>query len=235
VAVTRIDEFMSRIGAKGGMSLTTGFDVMFQFHENSKFAGMSLDEAKTVQMLCDEAQLPNVQSATGNVEGRILGEGSVPYPHTRIFTDVSLGFLCDARLTPLIFFQDWYDFIFNETATGAYLNEGLEGARGVGHPDEYRTNRLNYSQHYVADIKIVKTEPNADAANGRAPLMYILENAYPYAIDAVPLAYGTSQVTRVNVNFYYTRHSIHIGNDSIFKDKTLGMGDVPSSIAAGLS
>ena len=205
---------MSRIGGQGGMSLTTGFDIMIQFHKNTRIGdSLSDEDAEIVSMLCDEAQLPNVQSATGTVDGRVLGEGSVTYPHSRIFTDVSLGFLCDARLTPLVFFQGWYDFIFSESVTTSYDNAGLEGAMGIGQPDEYRINRLQYPQHYVANIKIVKTEPNAAAANGRAPITYILENAYPYSVDAVPLAYGTSQVTRVNVNFYYTRHSVHIGND----------------------
>ena len=62
-------------------------------------------------------------------------------------------------------------------------------------------------------MRIFKTEPNGVAANGRVPITFILENAYPYSIDAVPLAYGTSQVTRVNVNFYYTRHSVRYGVD----------------------
>ena len=32
--VTRIDSFMRKIGGRGGMSLTTGFDVYFQFGDN---------------------------------------------------------------------------------------------------------------------------------------------------------------------------------------------------------
>ena len=63
-------------------------------------------------------------------------------------------------------------------------------------------------EDYVATIRIMKTEPNGQSSGGRAPVTYMLENAYPYSIDSVPLAYGTSQVTRVNVNFYYSRHSV---------------------------
>ena len=72
-------------------------------------------------------------------------------------------------------------------------------------------NRLKYQDNYAAKVKIIKTEPNANASNGRAPVTYILENAYPYAIDAVPLSYGVSQITRVNVNFHYSRHTIVYG------------------------
>ena len=64
---------------------------------------------------------------------------------------------------------------------------------------------------YVSNIKIIKTEPNATYSNGRAPITFILENAYPYSIDAVPLSYGSSQIARVNVNFYYSRHTVSYG------------------------
>ena len=38
--------------------------------------------------------------------------------------------------------------------------------------------------------------------------MYILEDIYPYSIDAVPMSYGTSQITKVTANFYYTKHTV---------------------------
>ena len=207
--VTKINEFMSRIGVKGGMSLTSGFDISFDFSKakfRSPFYRTGSTEEEVIHMLCDEAQLPNVQSATGNIEGRYLGEGSVAYPHTRIFTDVGLGFLCDAQLTPLKFFQHWYDYIYSEAPIAQIGN--YEGARGSIVPQRNRVNRLRYMEDYVATIRIMKTEPNGRSSSGRAPVTYMLENAYPYSIDSVPLAYGTSQVTRVNVNFYYSRHSV---------------------------
>ena len=41
--------------------------------------------SKWFDFLCDEAQLPNVQAATGTLKGRYLGEGQVNYPHTQEF------------------------------------------------------------------------------------------------------------------------------------------------------
>jgi len=78
-----------------------------------------------------------------------------------------------------------------------------------------RVNRLKYQDNYAAEVRIVKTEPNAIASNGRAPISYILENAYPYSIEAVPLSYGSSQLTRVNVNLYYSRHTVVYGDNEI--------------------
>ena len=68
----------------------------------------------------------------------------------------------------------------------------------------------------------MKTEPNNVAAIGRVPAVVLLENCYPYSIDAVPLAYGSSQVTRVNVNFYYSRHTIAHGNSGNAANINLG-------------
>lgn len=216
MAVTKINEFMKKMGVKGGMSMTTGFDVIFDFGgKNLDFVSKfySGDSKDVVTMLCDEAQLPNVQSGTAQITGRYLGEGPISYPHTRIFTDLSLGFLLDADLTALKFLSAWYDYIFSEPITG-YSNGNLEGALGAKEQNTQRVNRLRYMDDYTCKLRIVKTEPNGTASNGRAPMAYILENCYPYSIDAVPLSYGSSQVTRCTANFYYTRHTVSYANQT---------------------
>ena len=114
MAVTRIDQFMSKIGRQRGMSLTTGFDVFYDLPSGlaSEIPYYQGDNKDLVHMLCDEAQLPNVQTATGQLSGRFLGEQAVQYPHSRLFTDVGLGFLCDAKLIPLKFWTHWYNWMF---------------------------------------------------------------------------------------------------------------------------
>ena len=208
--VTRIDSFMNKIGGRGGMSLTTGFDVIFDVPNDVKEYYKDGDD-DLVHMLCDEAQLPNVQTATGQISGRYLGESAVQYPHSRMFTDVGLGFLCDAELIPLKFFNTWYEYMFMEDyiVTSPYY-----WTHRTSQPkSKNRTNRLKYQNQYAGTIKIMKTETGRGTSNGRAPITYLLENAYPYAIDAVPLSYGTSQLTRVNVNFHYSRHTIIYGDN----------------------
>ena len=106
---------MTRIGRQRGMSLTTGFNVEVDFPATSKFPADRYKKDKDIiDMLCDEAQLPNVQSATGQISGRYLGEQTVQYPHSRMFTDVGLGFLCDGDMLPLKFLHDWYNFIYSD-------------------------------------------------------------------------------------------------------------------------
>ena len=64
-----------------------------------------------------------------------------------------------------------------------------------------RVNRLKYLDEYSCTLKIIKTEPDSVSSNGRTPVVYLLEKCYPYSIDTVPLAYGSSQVARLTVNF----------------------------------
>ena len=218
---------MSRIGRQRGMSLTTGFDVYVDFPATNTlpqkyyFGG----DEEIVHMLCDEAQLPNVQTATGQLSGRFLGEQAVQYPHSRLFTDVGLGFLCDAKLIPLKFWTHWYNWMFTGDDDEYKITDNqLYRHQSVTPALSNRVNRLKYQDNYAAEVRIVKTEPNAIASNGRAPISYILENAYPYSIEAVPLSYGSSQLTRVNVNLYYSRHTVVYG-DTEPKDDELDFDD----------
>ena len=223
MAVTRIDEFMSKIGRQKGMSLTTGFDVAFQFGSKSTFPSSTYknNHEDLIQMLCDEAQLPNVQTATGQMSGRYLGESAVQYAHSRMFTDVGLGFLCDADLMPIKFFNHWYSWIFGDEQK-VTIDDYESVVKESSLPVE-RINRLKYPDEYTCSLYIMKTEPDNFAANGRIPITYILENAYPYSIDAVPLSYGSSQITRVNASLYYSRHTVIYGDIKSIKSGLTGV------------
>ena len=206
-----IKNLMSKIGSYGGMSRTTTYLVQFD-----KIPG---GNKEPLTLMCDEAQLPNVQSATAQMAGRFLGEGPYQYPHTRLYTDVSLGFLCDANLTQLKFFQTWYDSIFLDNAKTEVLDQsrtdGVERLMQIAPKQRERKTRLAYPESYTCTTRITKVElgphtrtPIAHGYGDRPSISYLLEGSYPYAIDAVPLSYGASQVTRVTVNFHYVRHTI---------------------------
>ena len=204
---------MTRIGAKGGMSFSTNYDIEFDFKNKDFLNSFTDNDRNTVQLFCDEAQLPNVQSAVGQRSGKFLGEGPVSYPHTRIFTDLSLGFLLDSNLSALKFFNTWYNYIFTEELTEEDLYSGTTADALSQTPNsETRVNRLKYLDEYSCTLKILKSEPTHTNAGGRTPVVYLLENCYPYSIDTVPLAYGSSQIARLTVNFYYSRHTVRFGN-----------------------
>ena len=195
-----INKFLATMNANGGMSYANHFVVEI-VEKNGRAAKDNIFE-----FLCDEAQLPNVQAATGTIEGRYTGEGQVNYPHTRVFTEIQLGFQCDANMTPLKYLNDWYGQIFGEipfSNVGLYSDQPAETLR----PN--RTNKLLLPKSYCKTIKITKTELGPDSTDGKRPsITYNLERAWPFAIDAVPLQFGSTLITKVTAQFYYTRHTI---------------------------
>ncbi len=189
---------MTAIAAKGGMSLSNNFIVRFEgapFDPNMPIGDFSLNEY--TEFMCDEAQLPNINTATGSINGLYTGLGNVDYPHTKVFTELQLGFMLDADLTMLKYLNYWYNYIFDEGG-------------GTG---EDRVTRVKYRNQYAATIKITKTETGPASTTQRQPITYVLEQAYPYAIDAVPLQFGSAQVTKVTAQFKYQRHYT-INNDT---------------------
>ena len=145
-----------------------------------------------MEYFCDEAQLPDSRAATGSQVGLYTGLSAIDYPVARVFTEIQLGFMLDADLTALKFLSQWYNYIFGENP-GATLQEN-------------RSVRLRYRDSYTGTIKITKTEMGPNSTTERQPITYVLEKAYPYAIDAIPLQFGSSQITKVTAQFKYQRH-----------------------------
>ena len=187
------------MNANGGMSLANSFIVQIIGDNGTP------DEDNIFEFLCDEAQLPNIQAATGTIEGRYTGEGQVNYPHTRVFTEVQLGFQCDANMTPLKYLNNWYGTIFGEPPeeNGQTL-DGISNTPRLAN----RTNKLQLPKSYCRTVKITKTEIGPDSAPLRPSISYLLERAWPFAIDAVPLQFGSTLLTKVTCQLYYTRHTI---------------------------
>jgi hypothetical protein len=192
-----INSFLANIAAKGGLSMSNNFIVKF---ENLPVSVSSQD----VEYFCDEAQLPNVNTATGSQNGLYTGLGNIDYPHTKVFTELQLGFTLDANLTLLKFLNSWYGYIFPN----------------VGTTDD-RVTRVRFRDQYAGTIKIIKAEIGPDSPTQRQPITYVLEQAYPYAIDAVPLQFGSTQITKVTAQFKYQRHYTIDSDITGVKDKAL--------------
>ena len=112
--------------------------------------------------------------------------------------------MCDANMTPYKFLTVWYNFI---QGTEVYYEGSPQKLRNfkpnsISVPPN-KVMRMNYPKDYQAILRIAKTERGANAPNSRTPLVHLLTGVFPYSIDAVPLSYGTSQITRVSANFYY--------------------------------
>jgi len=203
-----INTFINTIAKYGGMSFSNNFQVTFVNPKVIYGTGNELQQI--ISLFCDEAQLPNSNSAQGQYNGIYLGSGSVNYPHTKVYTEIGLGFMLDANLSTLKFLNKWMDFMFSGQSTefsDQSTNKSLSQMTSLSSPRaRNRSIRLKYKDEYTCTMLITKTEQGPSAPNQRAPITYVLEEAYPYAVDAIPLAYGNAQITKVSAQFSYSRH-----------------------------
>lgn len=189
------------------MSYSNNFNVKII---NPKVTYENYDDI--ISLFCDEAQLPNVNTALGQTNGLYLGSGSINYPHTRVYTEIQLGFMLDANMSALKFFNKWLDFIFsgqeNEFSDQQrnYSLTQVQSLAATRPKMENRQIRVKYRDDYTSTVLISKTEIGPYATNQRVPITYVLEQAFPYAIDAVPLSYGNTQITKMTVQLSYARH-----------------------------
>jgi len=147
--------------------------------------------AQRILLMCDEVSLPGMQVNTGTISGRYQGQGPIYYPSAPIYNDLQLSFMCDAEMQAFKFLLDWNEFIYNTTS-----NVGL----GAGE----KVRRLKYPKEYQCKLYIEKRERDSNNEIGSRTMKYILHNAWPYSVDAVPLSYGSSQLVKCTANFYYT-------------------------------
>ena len=215
-----INAFMNAIANNGVMASSNNYDISFQFTEGQKVKpllkkfevdpSIAGNEAGTpaslINMFCDEANFPSFSAATGQMQNKYQGEGTTNYPHTRLDSDLSLSWMCDANMAPYKFLATWMDFIFGEKPDNSskFTLENLKSQSLTR--DRNQVYRLSYPEDYISTIRLIKVEKGQNAPNGRPSAAVIFENAYPYTIDAIPLSYGTSQLVKVSASFYYSKH-----------------------------
>jgi hypothetical protein len=242
VARNGINRILETISNQGGMSMSNEYAVLFDFSNTqsetpgsgilARFDQVGLPNfqanqaaewgaaAAVIPMFCKDAQLPNVSANMGQLQGRYLGEGQVNFPMNKTYSDISLTWYCDANMAPLKFLTSWFDFIFPEY-TNNTIDLGVQTISEIGDEQSFgsasprpinRSVKLRYPVEYQCTLKIAKTEQGPSPKNRRTSMVYVLENAFPSSVDAVPLSYGASQVTEVSATFSYSRHSIAYGD-----------------------
>ena len=236
---------MSNIARGGGMALSTGFRVKFDFdkdvaepdptnpNEDIKTVKQVLEEQKFYtgfnfhEQFVDEVTLPGAQAATGQLTGRFMGEGVVNYVHQKMFTDFQLGWMCDANMSPFKFMQTWYQYIFQEfqsdgspiTAIQELKGVGEEKAMAAGKFDYNRTTRLQFPENYHCTVRIAKAEKGPKSETSRVSTIHVLQEVFPYAVEAIPLSFGSSQLVKCTASFYYSKHRVVYndqGRDMLF-------------------
>jgi len=225
-------DLMSNIARGGGMALSTGFRVKFDFDKADGVKSV-LDEQKFFngfnfhEQFVDEVTLPGAQAATGQMTGRFMGEGVTNYVHQKMFTDFQLGWMCDANMSPFKFMQTWYQYIFQEfqpdgskIATVQQLDTNSEEkAMAASKFAVNRTTRLQFPENYHCTVRIAKAEKGPISETNRVSTVHVLQEVFPYAVEAIPLSFGTSQLVKCTASFYYSKHRVAYneqGRDMLF-------------------
>ena len=167
---------------------------------------------------CSDATLPGSAFDVMEVQG--ARQGLIErMPNRRVYTDFDLTFYVDSEYKILRIFEEWMNYIDPVTsADGQYIGDP-RGMTGFGDPNCFY--RLRYPNSYKRPIIIHKFERgflkeksmnkfSSDLKGKRKSniLSYIFLEAFPTNIQAIPFSYDGSSLTKVSVNFSYTRYLV---------------------------
>lgn len=232
----KISDVLNLLSKGGGIAFSNSFKVTFEkpgSGDNTVFKNIKkvlttfnetdlsgdtiggANEGNYISLMADEVTLPGYQAATGQVNGIYTGSGQFQYPHSRLFNDVTISWICDANMTPLKFLQMWMQTIFNE-----YDSSGTEyidfhnqtSSADTNQRQRNRTVRLNYPDDYTLQLSILKGEKTSSGELDRPSVRYVFDGVYPYSIDSIPLSFGNAQTVKVTANFYYERWFTYYDN-----------------------
>jgi len=231
-----IKQFLELVSNQGGVAMSNRYKVTFEgmggiLKSNLQSANIiesqlsgdkvsdSSSDSAVISLMCDEATLPGVQAASGQINGLYTGSGTYYYPHTKLYTDLTLSWICDAQMTPLKFLQIWMDSIFVEEDKNRQYRTPFDPTPFTNQEERRefnRSTRLNYRQEYQSQLSILKAEIGKKDKGelGRPSIRYRFDGVWPYSIDTIPLSFGSSQLVKVSANFYYERwYTYHIKKD----------------------
>lgn len=186
-------------------ALTSHYTCMFtppdnkninDFFQKRSAAGFSgaiySNNQELIELSCSEASLPGSSLATNEINNDYSGV-TERHAYRRIYDDrVDFTFYVDVNYYIIDYFENWISFIVNE--------RDLKGQQTPGY-----NYRVNFPKDYQTEnLYITKFE--RDYA-GRS-LTYKFINAYPIAINSIPVSYDSSQLLKCTVSFTYSRYVI---------------------------
>lgn len=143
--------------------------------------------AENAGLLCSSASLPGSSLATSDIMGNFMGVQE-QMAHTRIYTDIGLEFYVDSDYRMLKFLEHWMEFI----------SGGSEVS--INRRDYFY--RMRYPSTYKCDsTKIVKFDNDFGKE-----IEYNFYGMFPKNLTSIPVAYGPSQILKVNASFVYERY-----------------------------
>lgn len=165
---------------------------------------VSTTENKILTMRCESASIPDVTLATQEIMR--YGYGPMEStPYTAVFSGVSLTFVVDKTSLIYRYFNRWMQSIVNFNLPDGSMDKTYTTS-GRGGANVLNAYEVGYKDDYVTNVNITvfdeQTVPRIQTT---------LHNAYPKAINAIDLNWGSTDVIRLSVALgfreYYTNTS----------------------------
>ena len=193
-----------------------GFDRYLASNGIPNFIG----NKEKLELLCCEAILPGSQLATHSITGDYHGS-THKHAYRRQFDDrIDLSFYVDAdNYLPIRFFETWIKYI---------VGEQLSPANNNVKQDNY-FYRMNYPNNYIAisGLEVTKFEKSTvgnSKGKKAAKLQYLFVDAFPIAINSMPVSYDTASLLKCSVAFSYVRYYINPVGSSESSDSASDSG-----------
>jgi len=218
-------------------SLTSVYAVLVEKPEGSGFNFTGYDR-ELLELTCIEASLPGSSIAT--IETNRDFHGVVErHAYSRLHDEtIDFTFMVtqDSNYMQIRFFDYWMKYIVGEDGK----NDKDLGSAGfvsrLRYPTEYQTNSM----------KIVKFERDLGSGANKTTnlLVYNFVQAFPKAVNTIPVTYEASQVMKCTVSFTYSRYyisEIQTQNDGSYVAPTQtnpaspGNPDVPFGYSTNLN
>jgi hypothetical protein len=199
---------------------TTHYSVDINFNQgisnwiNEKF-GSIFDNRRLpegmkdiLSISCCDASLPGSTFFTHEIQNDRTGV-TEKIPYRRVYDDqTSFTFYVSTNYSTLVFFEGWMSYIAKE-----------EYGTNPGVTDQNYSYRMRYpeekntSNNYRVGMSITKFEKNYQLPQNIdksketiRELKYNFIDAYPLAINSIPVSYESASALKVTVSFAFTRY-----------------------------
>ena len=171
-------------------SLTSKFSVSISNPSvlDNFFNGVSKEE---FHMSCSEASLPGVSLTTQEITGDRHGV-TERNAYRRMYDDrLDLTFYVEGeKYSQIRYFEKWINFIVGDDTRNVRTGRGYHYK--VQYPNDYKTimQVTKFEKDYGLNLK------------------YTFKDAYPIAINSMPLSYGSTDLLKCTVSMTYLRYIV---------------------------
>lgn len=185
-------------------ALTSHFQCYFnpppKVQERLKDNELTSDDwGENLLITCSEASLPGSQLATNELNNDFTGV-TQRHAYRRLYDDrADFTFYVNHRYSQISVFECWMRYIAGEQiSSAANLNQFYR----MQYPSSYKTPNLTITK-FERDLGAEKVRGGRSGS-----LNYTFVNAFPVAMNSMPVSYDTAQLLKCTVSFSYDRYFV---------------------------